>query len=283
MTLAHGPLPSWDAAQTTALGSLAAVAALYVFAVVRSRASRRIAAWPRAASFLGGLVVLGVALSPAAEAAAARRLSAHMIQHLALWLVAPPLLVWGRPVTAGMLALPLAPRRGLHRLEVRVRPAMRVLAHPVVVWCVSAAALWGWHLPRAYQAAVRDAGVHASEHLAFLTAALLLWGAVLGSMPYRRPGRGAAIVLLFATMVQSAWLAMVLGLTERVVYPVYAIGAVDALADQQLAGVLMWVPMAVVYSVVTGLLALRWFGELDRRSRPNEASEQVPATVAGDR
>jgi putative membrane protein len=219
-----------------------------------------------------GLVVLAAALSPPVDALADRKLSAHMVQHLALWLAAPPLLVWGRPFLTFMLALPLEGRRVVQRLGLLIRPVFRTATRPLVVWTLSTAALWLWHLPRLYQSAVRHTGVHMLEHATFIGAALVLWSAVLGTMPHRRVSRGAAILLVFATMLQSAWLAMVLSFASTVVYPVYG-----SLGDQQLAGVLMWVPMTTIYAIAAGALFLRWFSELDRRVRWRDAREAVPA------
>lgn len=259
--------------------ALASLGVLYASGVLRLRWAGAIIVGARGiASFYVGLMVLGLASSPAVEARAEHELSAHMAQHLVLWIVAPPLLIWGRPLLVAALALPTPARRLAMAIGRRLRPAL----HPVVVWGLSAATLWGWHLPRLYDAAVRSSGLHTAEHASFLAAAILLWAVVLPGAAGRRLNRGPSILLVFATMLQSAWLAMVIALTDRVIYPVYAAGVdpSSALADQNLAGVVMWVPMTIVHAAVIALLLRRWLGELEVRARHREAGDVARPSLA---
>jgi putative membrane protein len=232
----------------------------------------------RAASFYVGLVVLAGALSSPVESRAGTRLSAHMVQHLVLLLVAPALIAYGRPVVVTLLALPLRARRAIGRLEraAAVRKAKKVVGHPVTAWALVASVLWTWHQPDLYQAAVGGGVVHALEHATFFGAALVFWRAVIDAGPRRRVSYGAALLLVFGTLVQSGWLAMVLSFAPQVVYPVYGDGP-QALADQQLAGVIMWVPMTAVFVVAIVALFVRFFGALDARVRRDEARDAIGA------
>lgn len=255
-----------------------------VYVVVSLRVSaetaRAIRLGPRAASFIAGLAIIGAALSERVDELAAETLSAHMAQHLVLWLVVPPLLIWGRPLAVLALAASADRRRFLRSLETDVSGVRRVVTHPLVVWGATAAVLWGWHLPRMYQGAIGDELVHAAEHALFLGAGLLWWSVVIGPMQRRRIGRGAVIVLVFATMVQSSWLAMVLSLVDRVVYPVYVrADTAAALRDQQTAGVAMWVTMSIVFAIVFALVFLRWFVELEARRRARDATRDAAGTA----
>jgi putative membrane protein len=180
------------------------------------------------------MAVIVATLSPALEAAASRRLSTHMVQHLLLVLVAAPLLVAGRPV----------------RLE---RPGLRIVTHPVVALTLSVGGFWVWHLPRLYDAALTHIPLHVVEHGVFLGGGLLFWAIVLDPGPRRRLGLGATCAFVFAAMLVNIWLSAGLTFSSRPLYAAYQ-GSAQALSDQQLAGVIMWVPADIVYFVT--LLAL---------------------------
>lgn len=254
--------------------ALALLGAFYAAGVLRLRRAGTTFVGPRRiASFYAGLIALALASSPAVEARAEHKLSMHMAQHLVLWIVAPPLLIWGRPLLVDALALPARARGLAMTIGRRLRPAL----NPVVVWGISAVALWGWHLPRLYESAVHDSGIHAAEHASFLGAATLVWALVLPGGTVRRLNRGPSILLVFATMLHSAWLAMVISFMDRVIYPVYAVGvpASSAVADQNFAGVVMWVPMTIVHAAVVALLLRRWLGELEIRAHHREEAERA--------
>lgn len=265
---------------------LALCACAYFAASLRlpEGAARAIRLRARVASFVGGLAITGVALSQRADELAAETLSAHMAQHLVLWLVVPTLLIWGRPLTVIALAASAKHRSTLHHVDAELSDLQRVVTHPLVVWSTTTVVFWGWHLPRLYQNAIGDELVHAAEHALFLGTGLLWWSVVIGPIQRRRVGRGAVIVLVFATMVQSSWLAMVLSLVDRVIYPVYVRGdTAAALRDQQTAGVAMWVTMSIVFAVALALVFLRWFVELEARRRSRDAawSAEVAGIAAG--
>lgn len=219
----------------------------------RAGAGRGIARW-RVASFAGGILALGLAILSPLDPLGDALLSAHMVQHLLLLVVAPPLLVLGTPLTPVMVALPRGWRATLsHRwrsLPV-VGSSWKALNSPLMTWLIAAAALWGWHVPILYQAAVRRPLVHDLEHALFLGSASLFWWVVIQPIGRASTHRTVSLVLLFTTALEGSALGMLMTFAHEPWYPVYAdrVAAwhLTSLQDQQLAGVIMWVPSGVVY------------------------------------
>ena len=179
--------------------------------------------------FAGVVVVLAAVLSPLEELAA-EYFSAHMAQHLALVLVAAPLIAVSRVVS-----IPSSLRS----------VALVAVAHAI--------AMWAWHLPAAYDAAMENPFLHLLEHASFLMTAVLFWDVTLD----RAGDRFKRLGLVFATMLQSGALGAVIAFTPTPLYEWHVShGSGNVLNDQQLAGVIMWVPPGVVYlAVMVGLLA----------------------------
>jgi putative membrane protein len=235
--------------------ALVATAGLHVRGVraVWARAGHGRVVGPRQVlAFHAGLAVVAVALVSPLDGLAAALFSAHMVQHLLLTLVAAPLLVVGASRLPFARALPPPARRRVGRLERRLLggPArtprvgllvVAVLAHTVTFWL--------WHSAAMYEAAVRHGWAHALEHTTMLGAALLLWWAVLAAA--QRGAVLAAVLALFAVSAQEVALAALITLAPEPWYGVYAATAeawgVSPLADQQVAGSLMWTFGAVVY------------------------------------
>ena len=243
-----------------------------------SRRSHRLVRPRQAVSFFAGLAVLAAALVSPVDALADTLLSVHMLQHLMLLMVAPPLLVYGRPGLVTFLGLPASSRSGLGALAARrrLRQAARVVLNPLVVLVATVAALWGSHLPGPYQAAITHPALHAAEHLTFLVSALAFWALVIDAAPRRRLGYGPAILLVFVTMLAGAALGALITFSSSVLYPIYGAGAhlwgTTPLADQQVAGAIMWIPPGAVYFLTVIFLALRWFEDVDRKVRAAEAA-----------
>ena len=249
----------------------------------RARLGRRIARTKekrRAVGFYGGLVVLAAALMSPLDALASTLFSGHMVQHLLLMLLAAPLLVYARPTAALVAGLPAGGRDLVRRSGLRgpnaqsgVRGAAHALANPVVVWTIGTLALWAWHMPSLYEAALVHEPLHVLEHASFLGAAGLFWSVVFSSGARRGVPRPVAIVLVFASGVQSSALGAVLLFASTPLYAVHEAGArawgVSPLSDQQLAGALMWSPPALLYIVVMGWLLVRWFDEMAPASAPD--------------
>jgi putative membrane protein len=237
----------------------------------------------RAVAFHAGLAFIVVALVSPLDALAGWLFSAHMVQHLLLILIAPPLIVYGAPGAPLMLALPRALRRRLHaaRHSTAVRVTQRIVFSAAVVWSLQTLAMWGWHLPAPYQDALRSQPLHALEHASFFFTAVLFWSLVIETGPRRKLGYGATIVLVFAAALQSAALGAVLTFASHPLYPLHipraaALG-VGALADQQLAGLIMWVPAGTVYLITMAALFLRWLKSMEA----DQAAERRAAELVG--
>ncbi len=257
----------------------ALVATGIVYARGRTRLGRRIAATAhlaRPAAFSGGLAVIAAALLSPIDAAATSLFSGHMVQHLVLMLVAAPLLVFSKPAAALLAGLPGRARDGVrHAATGSLRRPVGLLWHPAIVWGAGTVVLWAWHMPALYEAALSHDALHALEHATFLGTAILFWSVVLGSSSRRGVPRPIAVVVVFATGVQSSALGAVLLFATNPLYPVHAAGARlwerALLEDQQLAGALMWGPPALLYLVTMGWLLVRWFSEMDESSASERA------------
>jgi putative membrane protein len=208
--------------------------------------------------FAGGLAALVVALNgPLHELSDHYLFSAHMIQHLVLTLIVPPLLLGGTPafVLDGALG-PLLARPA-------TRAPVRALTHPLGALGVYAVALVGWHLPGPYNAALETHAWHIVEHLCLLATALVAWWPILSrsalapALPY-----AAQLLYLFVFGMPMTVVAAMVTAAERPLYPFYAAAprlfALSPLADQRLGGVVMWVPAGIVPVVIFTAVFFRW-------------------------
>lgn len=240
----------------------------------------------RVAAFGAGLLLLAIALLGPPEEYAQVSLAAHMVQHMLLLAAVPPLLLAGRPgIVCGRLlqgvagASHLLPDIGSGlRSSLRVlrtSPRLVPVRSPLGAAALQALVLWGWHLPAAVALALADDLVHVVMHASFLAAGLLFWWTLLASLrtPLRMSGAGfgGGAVALLVTMVHMGLLSALLTFAPRPWYAAYAAqgslpGGLSPLEDQQLAGVLMWVPSAVPYIVGVLLFTALWLRALERRS-----------------
>jgi putative membrane protein len=205
----------------------------------------------RAACFLAGWLILGAALVSPLHEAGEHSFTAHMIEHELLMLAAAPLLVLSEPLAIMLWAFPLAGRRRLGRLgRGWVHAAWRRATDPVTATLMQASALWLWHAPSLFDRALANPGWHIVQHLCFLASALVFWSAML----HRRPRNyGVAALCLFATSVVSGALGAMMTFSQSPWYLGYSrLGmtplGLAPLEDQQLAGMLMWVPGGVVHA-----------------------------------
>lgn len=227
---------------------------------------REVAAWGT------GLLVLTVALVSPLHRLGESLFSAHMAQHLLLTTVAAPLLALGAPQLATLWALPLDARRriGGWWRDLAVCPLGRLLGSPVGVWGFHVGALWIWHLPGLYQGAIESEFLHASEHGSLLGTAFLYWSTMFSRNP-RGAGRIVGVLSVFGMAVQGSALGALITFAPTPWYPVYAsrvvVWGLTPLADQQLAGLLMWVPTGLAYVVIASVLLITWLTSLDASAR----------------
>ena len=241
----------------------------------RTRAGRGIRRW-EAAAFLAGWLSLALALLSPLHPLGEVLFSAHMVQHELLMVVAAPLLVLGRPLVPFLWALPIGWRRGLGRWAKAgaARGTWRWLTAPLNAWLLHGAAIWLWHAPAAYEASLRSDLVHTLQHASFLGTALLFWYALVHGREGRL-GYGAAVFYLFATAMHSGGLGALLALGGRPWYPIYAEATaawgLTPLEDQQLAGLVMWIPAGLSYVVAGLALMAAWMRESERKTARWEA------------
>jgi cytochrome c oxidase assembly factor CtaG len=231
-------------------------------------------------SFTAGLVTVSIALLPPVDTLADSLFAAHMTQHVLLAAVAPPLLVAGAPDLAIWTALPDRLRAALAAFVARVtwtRRAWRGLTRPSVSCGLHFLAIWLWHVPGPYDLALHNDAVHALEHVSFVGTGMLLWWRMVYPATSRRAAYGKGILSLFVTAMQTGALGALITLSRHVLYPAQAAAAaawgVNPLEDQQLAGLIMWVPGGLVYLVVISVLFMLW---LDDVGEPGAAGEIRP-------
>jgi putative membrane protein len=248
---------------------------------LRRHPQGRRARWRPWALVAGVAVVLVVTLPPVGTLVEAR-VSTHMAQHMAMILVAAPLLALGAPGQALLAGTPGAVRRRV--MAVTHRLPLSLLCAPLAAWVLHVGALWVWHLPVPYDAAVRSAPMHVLEHATFLLTAWLFWWHV--ATPSRRRLEGPlAMLYVVAAVPPGAALAAVLTFAADPLYPgqaaaTAALGA-DPLLDQRIGGLVMWVPMDLGYILVAVLLFARWFRH--RQQQDTSAAVPVQATTTGAR
>jgi cytochrome c oxidase assembly factor CtaG len=230
---------------------------------------RRIWAW------LGGLAVVVVALESSIGVYAEALFSVHMVQHLLLTMVAAPLLALGAPITLLLRVVAPSTRRRvvlpvLHSLPVRV------LAFPVVAWVLFSGYMWVVHFSPLFDAALESPVIHQLEHILFLGTAMLFWWPVVGAdpAPWRLPHPGR-VGYLFLGMPWSSFLGLTIFSATAVLYPHYASLVLDwappALADQALAGGIMWAGGDLLFLFAMGLALRIWLRDEDEKGRRNDA------------
>lgn len=234
----------------------------------------------RGAAFYGGLATLALAIGSPIDAYSDRLFWAHMVQHVLLMMVVPPLLLVGRPWPRLIRPFPVRLRRPLARAALAgpalapVRRGLRWVAAPLPAFAIFSGTLVVWHVPALYDLTLRDGPVHDLEHALFFGTALLFWvHLVPGASGRPQLGDGARVVYGTAALLVSWILAVVLGLAPEPVYGAYAAlahrpGGLSALGDQQLAAGVMWVPGSVPYCIVLAVAALRWLDPATGARRP---------------
>jgi putative membrane protein len=241
-------------------------------AAIGSRRDRRHRRWPRrrTACFVTGLALLVVDLYSGIGTQADVRLSAHMLEHMIMWLAVAPLLAAGAPIRLAFFALSRGGRRRLAGW-LRSRP-LAALTGPVGCVGLFSAVVLVTHVPAVYGLALRNDTIHEAEHALYLASALLMWAPLLGVDPLpHRPGARVQATCLAACMVPMLLVGAWLGLAPHAVYQHYVeVGPAPsaALHDQRLAATIMWAGGLPAFAVPA---ALRYMSS-SRRSSPAEAA-----------
>jgi putative membrane protein len=297
--LAHGPIPAEPPSlQTLTLGwrfeplvaiplLLAAVGWLAIVRrVARLHPDRPIPA-ARTAAFLGGLAAIAVALVSGIERYDTTLFSVHMVQHLLLMLVAAPLLALSAPITQLLRAASPGVRSRWLLPVLQSAPAA-ALGHPLVAWLTFTIVLWVSHFSPLFDLALENQGVHHLEHAAFLLAALLFWWPVVGLDPSRhRLGYPARALYLLGQMPFNSFLGMAILFAAAPLYPHYAtLGTpygTSPLADQQLAGGIMWLAGDVVFILGILVVVAAWMRHEERDAPAAERRTAARRAVIDER
>jgi putative membrane protein len=280
---ASAPETTWTVGPAIVL-PLLAVASLYAGGAWRlwRRIGRSHALRLRQAIlFAAGWIALAVALITPLHALSERLFSAHMIEHELMMAVAAPLLAASAPGAAMMWGLPRSWRRGFGRISHAglLASIWTYLTRPVVATVLHGVAIWIWHVPGLFEAALERGFLHYAQHASFLGTALLFWWVML---PRRgaEQGLGAAVMHLFLTSMHTSLLGVLLVLSPRLWYPantsISELWGLTPLEDQQLAGLVMWVPAGLVYGSAALLLAGLWITSSSRSD--DSASHTLPAS-----
>ncbi len=280
-----GALTTWSPDPLPWSAALVAVAA-YALAVRRvNRANPRVPVpgW-RIAAWMSGVAVVLVALSSAIDLYADDLLSVHMIQHLMLAMIGPPLLALGAPVTVLLRVASPATRRRLILPVLHAGP-VRLLASPIVAWLLFTVAMGVTHFSPVYEAALENPTIHLVEHLVYLATGVLFWWPVIAADPVpHRLGFGARIAYLGLQMPVNAAVGLAIYFAPSVLYAHYAtIGRAwgpDPYTDQQIGGVLMWGAGDVILLAAIPLVIAAWMRADVRRSLRADARRAAPALLA---
>ncbi len=234
-----------------------------------ARISRGIATTQQAFFWIGW-TVLALSLVSPLHPLGEVLFSAHMAQHEILMLVAAPLLVLSRPLVAFLWGMPFSWRRDLGAWSKTrsVQKTWAALTAPIVAWWIHAVALWAWHAPSLFQATIGNAWVHAAQHASFLGSALLFWWALFYANGEKSYGTG--VFYVFTTAIHTGILGALLTFARAVWYPEYAgtapVWGLTPIEDQQIGGLIMWVPAGVIYMIAGLILFAAWIRYSGRRT-----------------
>lgn len=266
MTAVPDEWRQWSFHPSVVIG-LAVLGGLYVF-LGGLRASRR-----RVAAFGASLLVLlGVLNGPLHDLSDEYLFSAHMVQHLILTLLFPPLFLYGLPVDVVRPVLRPAWLRRLGAPLVRPVAAAALFTVPIAVW----------HLPPFYEAAMRHHGLHIVQHLVFLVTSVIMWWPVLSPVPeLPRASYPAQLLYLFLLGIPMSLVGAMITLADTPLYPFYETAprvlGLSVMADQQIGGLMMWVPGGLVFWLAMTVVWFRW----SAREARGDAERQVPLEVYG--
>ena len=240
---------------------------LYVF-LGGLRAPRR-----RVAAFAGSLLVLLASLNgPLHDLSDEYLFSAHMVQHLVLTLLFPPLFLYGLPAELVRKVIRPAGLQAVAAVLIRPVPAAAIFSAPIILW----------HLPPFYEAAMRHHGLHIVQHLVFLATAVVMWWPVLSPVPeLPRASYPGQMLYLFLLGIPMSIVGAMITLADAPLYPFYAaaprVWGLTPLQDQQIGGLIMWVPGGLVFWAAMTVVWFRWAGREER----GEAERRVPLEAYG--
>ena len=266
----HNGSGPWGPAWLTVALLVIAIGYLRGWVRLRRPASSRLPAW-RALSFFSGAAAIWIAVASAVSASDGRLLTFHMVQHLLLMTIAPPLVFLGEPLLALWHAA--GPREGEGVTRMLQRPSVQGLAkalgHPAVGWLAATATLVGWHIPALFALAMGSHTWHATAQASFLASGLLFWWPVVQPWPSRPDPQWSTVAYLFLATLPCDVLSAFLVFSDRVAYSAYlsTSPAPAVLDDQQCAGALMWTCVTIVYLVAGAIVSTQLLTRPSSRPR----------------
>ena len=239
--------------------------------------ARRLGTWPSSVAwvcFLAGLLLLGALLAGPMDELADRSFAAHMIQHVFLMKAIPPALLLGEFSVVFLHAVGGATAHTLRQAWQRsslLRAVWSRITSPWFSWSFYFLAMWAWHAPPFYQAALRYEWLHVLEHTLFFVSSLLFWWYILKPSSDRAARYGAVVLYLFTTLLHESVLGALITFSAKSWYPFYAAAdpwGLTPLADQQMAGLIMWIPGGLLFGLLVVYYFGAWLHAIEKRMRP---------------
>lgn len=256
---------TWSIHPSTVIG-LVALGALYLWRLRQAKGDEH-ASVVRRISFLAALLVIFASLNgPIHDLSDTYLFSAHMVQHLMLTMLMPPLLIAGVP---GWMLRPLLRSRAIASVA-------RVVTRPFACFAIFNIVIAMWHLPVFYNAAMDNHNIHILEHLMFMAAAVLMWWPLTSQLPeLPRLSYPGQMLYCFLMIMPMSIVAVYISMADRVLYPAYAaaprITSLSPLEDQLLGGLIMWVPGGMIFMIIMSVIFFKWAA----RGGDDAASAQV--------
>ncbi len=254
-------IQDWSIHWSTVIG-LAVLGALYVYAWRHERPNLA-----EKISFSAGLAIIFLSLNgPIHDLSDFYLFSAHMVQHLLLTLVVPPLLIAG---TRGGMLRPLLTVRG-------VGPVARFLTRPIICYAVFNVVLALWHMPLFYNAAMADHTVHIAQHLSMMITATLMWWPLMSPLPeLPRLSYPGQMLYCFLMVIPMSVVAIYIALADTLLYPAYAaaprIWGISPMLDQHIGGLIMWIPGGLFFYAIMSVVFFQWV----KRGEDSTAAAQI--------
>ena len=253
----------WSIHPSTVIG-IAALGALYVWASLKLRAQPTRA---QRLLFFSGLLLMFASLNgPIHDLSDDYLFSAHMVQHLLLTLVMPPLLLAGVP---GSTLRPILSKRG-------IAPVARFFTRAPITFVVFNLVIAAWHLPPLYNAAMANHNIHILEHLMFMFTAVLMWWPLLSQLPeFPRLAYPGQMLYSFLMSIPMSIVAVYIAMSDHVLYPAYAAAPrvlpISPLEDQLLGALIMWIPGGIIFYIIMTVVFFKW----NARGEDSTAGAQV--------
>lgn len=254
---------------------------------LRRRGGRRFANGWRLASYLSGLVLLGIALQSPLDVLGNQLFLVHMLQHMVIMMFAAPLLVLANPFATFLWALPGQWRKKVGGWFQPNHPLYRTLATltgPGVVWMIFVGVYIGWHDPNAYNLALRNEFVHDIEHVTFFAVSMLFWWRVIGAGP--QIGKRMSLLMRAAFAVSAVPPNMLVGVAiafaDQPIYTYYTgvprLYGISVMDDQTWSGLIMWIPGSMMF-ILAAIVLIGVLLNSDKRPIPAD-STGAPAKKA---